>query len=237
MGEFVLFSCLCLGAEKHGAAPATFFCSQHKPAAVIFHIRCCLSLVCSSQGHKLSCHQLHHLEAASKPFIRVGPSAWLRRKHSDRNLLAMTRDQRSMLLILRFGASSAHRQNQQLHEGRSWSQRTDRWPEHIGPQQKGHRHLTATRVQEDLYIMQERAGGDTHLTAAAATFLQRVDFTEKLGRSLAGVHAPEPFYTEIAKPMINVFGRGLRVGRPLERFNWALTDDPALFQVSMKSTT
>lgn len=47
----------------------------------------------------------------------------------------------------------------------------------------------------------------------------------------AGVHAPVPFYDQIAKPMINVFGRGLKVGRPLERFNWAITDDPALFQV------
>ncbi|KAK9795495.1 hypothetical protein WJX73_007975 [Symbiochloris irregularis] len=97
---------------------------------------------------------------------------------------------------------------------------------------------TACRlVQEDLYIMQQRPGGDTHLTAAAATFLQRVDFTEKLGRSLAGVHAPVPFYDQIAKPMINVFGKGLRVGRPLERFNWALTDDPAFFQPELEDET
>lgn len=85
-------------------------------------------------------------------------------------------------------------------------------------------------VQEDLYIMQER-DGDTYLTATAATMLQRADFTEKLGRNLAGVHAPVPFYDSIRQPMINVFGRGLRVGKPLERFNWSLSDDHALFQV------
>ena len=84
--------------------------------------------------------------------------------------------------------------------------------------------------QEDLYIMQER-GADTYLTATAATMLQRVDFVEKLGRNLAGVHAPVPFYDQIRQPMINVFGRGLRVRRPLERFNWAVSDDSALFQV------
>ena len=82
--------------------------------------------------------------------------------------------------------------------------------------------------------MQTR-GNDSYLTAAASTFLQRVDFVEKIGRDLAGVHAPVPFYDQIRRPMINVFNRGLVVGKPLERFNWALTDDPSLFQVRCQS--
>lgn len=96
--------------------------------------------------------------------------------------------------------------------------------------------IASRLVQEDLYIMQER-DGDTYLTATAATMLQRADFTEKLGRNLAGVHAPVPFYDSIRQPMINVFGRGLRVGKPLERFNWSLSDDHALFQAEFEDGT
>ena len=38
-------------------------------------------------------------------------------------------------------------------------------------------------------------------------------------------------YEQIARPMLNTFNVGLKPGKPMERFNWSISDDFDLFQV------
>ena len=39
-------------------------------------------------------------------------------------------------------------------------------------------------------------------------------------------------YEQIARPMLNTFNTGLKPGKPMERFNWSMSDDFELFQAS-----
>jgi hypothetical protein len=55
---------------------------------------------------------------------------------------------------------------------------------------------------------------------------------EKLGRTLAPIHDPVPFYGErLARPVDRFFA-ALKPGRVAVRLNWTVTANPALFQPS-----
>ena len=73
-------------------------------------------------------------------------------------------------------------------------------------------------VQEDICILQKR--GDEHvLTAAVLCFPANWRLSEKAGRPLTVIHEPVPDYdTNIARRVQRLFD-GVRVGRPLWRFN------------------
>ncbi len=79
------------------------------------------------------------------------------------------------------------------------------------------------------------AGADAgayRLTAASLCFPTRWALAEKLGRPMAAIHAPVPFYAEkLARPVDRFFAR-MKPERPVWRLNWSLTDDPELFQPS-----
>ena len=47
----------------------------------------------------------------------------------------------------------------------------------------------------------------------------------------ADVHRPVHQYEQMAKYMIKTFTVGLKPGKPMERFNWSLSNDFDLFQV------
>jgi hypothetical protein len=60
---------------------------------------------------------------------------------------------------------------------------------------------------------------------------------DKLGKPLAAVHDPVPFYAErLARP-VDRFMHHLKPGRIAVRLNWSVLDDPALFQPSGKWRT
>lgn len=85
-------------------------------------------------------------------------------------------------------------------------------------------------VQEDLCLMQKRADGAYALTAACLCFPAHWRLSEKLGLSLASIHAPVPgFAARLAAPVDRVLA-GLAVERPVWRANWSVVDDPALPQ-------
>lgn len=89
--------------------------------------------------------------------------------------------------------------------------------------------VSARLVQEDLCIMQD-VGGDVRFTAGAVLFPQRWQLLEKLGMRMVDIHKPVPRYVaEISKPVDGFMNR-LRVGKPFWRANWAVVDDPTLFQ-------
>jgi hypothetical protein len=89
--------------------------------------------------------------------------------------------------------------------------------------------LAARLVQEDLCLM--RAEGDAYVLAALSVcFPSRWRIAEKLGKPLAAIHTPVAFYEEkLARPVDRFFAL-LKEEKPVQRYNWNLLDDPALFQ-------
>ena len=94
--------------------------------------------------------------------------------------------------------------------------------------------LAGRLVQEDLCLVRPDAEGPV-LIAAVLCFPSRWRLHEKIGRPLADVHAPVPLYGErLARPVDRFMGQ-LRPGKLVQRLNWSLLDDPALFQPVRKS--
>ena len=91
--------------------------------------------------------------------------------------------------------------------------------------------LAGRLVQEDLCLMQRQAHTQVyHLVGASLCFPTRWRLADKIGQPLNTIHAPIPGYAEqLASTMDKFFDR-LKVERPVWRLNWALMDDPTLFQ-------
>lgn len=89
--------------------------------------------------------------------------------------------------------------------------------------------LAGRLVQEDWCVLQPGPLGPV-LTAAVLCFPTRWRLGDKIGRPLAAVHGPVPLYGErLANPVDRLMGQ-LRPGKLVQRVNWSLLDDPALFQ-------
>lgn len=87
--------------------------------------------------------------------------------------------------------------------------------------------LAGRLVQEDWCVLLPQ-GGESVLVAGSVCFPSRWRLSEKLGRSLLGIHAPVPGYAEkLAHPVEGVFDR-LRADYPSVRFNWSIVDTPEL---------
>jgi hypothetical protein len=89
--------------------------------------------------------------------------------------------------------------------------------------------LAARLVQEDLCLMRQE--GDVHILAALSVcFPSRWRIADKIGKPLRDVHAPVAFYDEkLARP-VDRFFLHLKAEKPVQRLNWNLHDNPALFQ-------
>lgn len=83
-------------------------------------------------------------------------------------------------------------------------------------------------VAEDLVIM-ERGEAGYRLTAASLCSPSHWRLAEKLGRPLREIHDPIPGIHEDLSPRIDRFFDHLRPEHPVERFNWTLQADAALF--------
>ncbi|MDP9096820.1 MAG: DUF3445 domain-containing protein [Pseudomonadota bacterium] len=87
----------------------------------------------------------------------------------------------------------------------------------------------ALLVQEDLCVLQLR-DGIPHLIAGTLCFSPGWRLQEKLGQALGPVHAKVPFYAErLARPVDRLM-RHLQRGKLVERLNWGLYDNDALFR-------
>ncbi len=97
-------------------------------------------------------------------------------------------------------------------------------------------HTLGHLVQEDICILQKR--GDEHdLTGAVLCFPANWRLAEKINRPLVGIHAPVPEYDEnIARRVQRLFD-GVRVGKPLWRFNKLRYADADLHQPTRKTET
>lgn len=93
--------------------------------------------------------------------------------------------------------------------------------------------LAGRLLQDDLCLIQNSDDGPV-FTAAVLCFPSRWRLLEKLGKPLAAVHGPVPFYADRLAGPVNRFMRHLKVGRIASRLNWSVLDDPALFQPTGK---
>lgn len=89
--------------------------------------------------------------------------------------------------------------------------------------------LAARLVQEDLCLMQPGPEG-YRLTAASLCFPTRWRLAEKLGKPMARIHTPVPFYADKLERPVDRFFERLKPDKPVWRLNWSLTDDPELHQ-------
>jgi hypothetical protein len=89
--------------------------------------------------------------------------------------------------------------------------------------------LCGRLVQEDFCLLQPSAEGHV-LTGAVLCFPSRWRLAEKLGLALPGVHGPVPFYGDRLAHPVERFFQSLKPGRIVQRLNWSVMDDPALFQ-------
>jgi len=89
--------------------------------------------------------------------------------------------------------------------------------------------LAARLVPEDFCLLRVTDEGPV-LIAAALCFPARWVLAEKLGRALAAVHAPVPFYGARLAAPVDRFIAALKPGRLAVRLNWSLLDDASLFQ-------
>lgn len=82
-------------------------------------------------------------------------------------------------------------------------------------------------VADDLVVLD---GRDLRVIAGAVAHPNRWRLPDKLGLTPSGVHAPVPGFDEHLGPATERVLDALRPGRPCERRNWALLDDPTLHQ-------
>ena len=67
-------------------------------------------------------------------------------------------------------------------------------------------------------------------TAAVLCFPSRWRLHEKLGKPLAAVHGPVPYYAERLATPVDRFMAKVKPGHIASRLNWSVLDDPAMFQ-------
>lgn len=88
----------------------------------------------------------------------------------------------------------------------------------------------ARLVQEDLAVMTSPEQGRWLLSAACLCFPSRWSLLDKIGRDMAQIHLPVPFYAERVGAPADSFLDRLDPGRPVWRTNWTILDGPELFQ-------
>jgi len=87
----------------------------------------------------------------------------------------------------------------------------------------------ASMVQEDLVLMQ-RSGDDFILGAAVVCFPSGWNLVDKVGKNMREIHIPVPGLNQKIGTSIDRFFQHLKPGKNVQRFNWGLFDDEALFQ-------
>lgn len=96
--------------------------------------------------------------------------------------------------------------------------------------------LAGRLVQEDLCILQTQDGAP-HLTAAVLCFPSRWRLADKIGRPMATIHTPVPFYGDKLQRPVDRFMGLLKDDSLVARHNWSVLDDPDLFQPAGKGRT
>lgn len=75
-----------------------------------------------------------------------------------------------------------------------------------------------------------KVDGTFRLVSGVVLFPQRWQLLEKFGLDIASIHRPVPRFADELGNAVNQFMTRLKVGKPVWRANWAIVDDPTLFQ-------
>ena len=75
-----------------------------------------------------------------------------------------------------------------------------------------------------------KVDGTLRLVSGAVLFPMRWQLLEKMGMEMRSIHLPIPFYADVIGSAVDRFMDRLKVGKPVWRANWAIVDDPTLFQ-------
>lgn len=86
------------------------------------------------------------------------------------------------------------------------------------------------RLLQNDFVLMEKRGAEHVLTGAVLCFPASWRLAEKAGRPLTDIHIPVEEYTDDLARRVQRLFDGIRVGRPLWRFNRLWYDDPELFQ-------
>lgn len=89
--------------------------------------------------------------------------------------------------------------------------------------------VTSRLIQEDVCVMME-VDGVLRLVSGAVLFPQRWHLLEKMGMDMRSIHLPVPLYADVIGSAVDHFMNRLKVDKPVWRANWAIVDDPTLFQ-------
>ncbi|MBO6562411.1 MAG: DUF3445 domain-containing protein [Nisaea sp.] len=96
--------------------------------------------------------------------------------------------------------------------------------------------LAGRLVQEDFCLMRPGEEGYV-LIAASLCFPARWVLAEKLGQPMMRIHERVSGYAEKLGRPVDRFFEHLRSDKPVQRLNWSIMDDPALFQTGGKFRT
>ncbi|KAG0555879.1 hypothetical protein KC19_11G010200 [Ceratodon purpureus] len=89
--------------------------------------------------------------------------------------------------------------------------------------------VIARLIQEDVCVMM-KVDGKLRLVSGAVLFPQRWHLLEKMGMDMRSIHLPVPLYADVIGSAVDHFMNRLKVDKPVWRANWAIVDDPTLFQ-------
>ena len=88
----------------------------------------------------------------------------------------------------------------------------------------------ASRVADDLCIIQSDTNGVPVLTGAVVCAPNRWVLSEKIGGSMAAIHDPVARYDVDLDSPVSAMMLRLTADRPVWRINWGISNHPALFQ-------
>ena len=82
--------------------------------------------------------------------------------------------------------------------------------------------------EPDFLLLRQNEAGEFRLVAGCVCFPSHWALEEKVGHSLAAIHAPVPTLNAMLGPKIDSFLANLRAGQVWERWNWSLAATPEL---------
>ena len=84
-------------------------------------------------------------------------------------------------------------------------------------------------MQEDLCLMAD-VDGELRFVSGVVCFPQRWTIGEKIGMNMERIHEPVPRFNQQLGRSVGGFMSRLAPGKPFWRINWAVSDNPDLFQ-------
>jgi len=172
------------------------------------------------------------LEAGTDLAEVLAAKAAVRAAHPDASFAALAGSEAAGAEALRLLADNAatHHPDAYALDGDRLNVRATGAAVDLAPDSEHGLALAGRVLAEDLCLMQTEGNAPHRLTAGSVCFPSRWRLADKLGRPLAAIHTPVPFYAERLEAAVDRFFRHLKPGNGVWRLNWTLHDTPALYE-------